>query len=154
MAGRKAKGTTAGGSGKTAGGTCRREREYENNAALEDAINAYFDGVDQEAEEQGGSGRYDEFGLALCLGVNRRTLVKWSEDDGDPERRFLVNQAYDRIAHQLISGAPWNDKFTTQKSMKMIEQERFGGYNARSSVRADTKIRVSFGEGADEECMK
>lgn len=154
MAERKARASTAGDGGKTAVGPCRREREYETNAELETAVNAYFQGVDQEAETQGGSGRYDEFGLALHLGVNRRTLVHWAEDDGDPERRFLVNQAYDRIAHQLISGAPWNDKFTTQKSMKMMEQERFGGYNARSSVRSDTKIRVSFGEGADEECMR
>ena len=43
---------------------------------------------------------------------------------------------------------------TPVKSMKLIEQERFGGYNTKSSVKQDTTIHVKFGEGADEECMK
>ena len=130
-----------------------QERMFQNNDELDAAIEAYFSQVDAEYAA-GGSGRYDEFGLALSLGVNRRTLAKWSGDEDDPQRRFLVNRAYDRIAHQLISGDPWNDKFTTQKSMKLIEQERFGGYNTKSSVKQDTTIHVKFGEGADEECMK
>lgn len=138
---------------KGSGPNARAERTFSNNDELDAAIRGYFDAVDNGTDSNDSCGRYDEFGLALQLGVCRATLVNWSKDEKDPERRFLVNQAFDKIAHQLISGSAWNDKFTTQKSMKMMEADRFGGFRSKADLKNDTKIQITFGSGADEACM-
>lgn len=122
------------------------ERAFADNDALSEAIEAYF-------TENAGQ-LLNEFALAMSLGISSVTLRKWKADDSDPQRKFIVQQAYDRITADVIAGAGWNDKFMQQKAKQVLESDLFAGYNTKTNVKADATIHVQFGKNMDEECMK
>lgn len=98
-------------------------------------------------------GFHSEFSLATHIGVSRKTLVNWLKSEND-EKREVVEKAFDRLAAELVESDEWNGKFTNQKALKMMEQERYGGFNTRVEKNGEKKVNIVFGDNMDKECMK
>jgi hypothetical protein len=124
----------------------RKEHEFASDVDLQKSIDEYFS--DCHGIE------LNEFSLAKHLGVTSKMLRRWKDDGEHPDRQFLVQSAYDRIADAVISDPAWNDKFMQQKSKQILESPIIAGYNTKVDVKSDNTVRVIFGAGGDQECMK
>ena len=121
-----------------------KRRPYDSPAKLEAACNAYFAKCDAEGK------LYGEAGLCLHLGVTRQTLWNWRNAKKSPDLQETIQMADLRIQEQLETHPAYMEKGMVTKSIFMLKQPQFGGFQDRVEAKQDISVNVKMGAGMDE----
>lgn len=122
--------------------------KYKDAEALRKACEAYFAKCDKEHR------LYGEAGLCLHLDVTRQTLWNWRNGKKRPEFQETIQMADLRIQSQLESDPTYMEKGMVTKSIFMLKQPQFGGYQDKVEAKQDISVKVKMGNGVDESDFK
>lgn len=124
------------------------ERKFKDAAALQAKCDEYFAACDT-------TGRlYGEAGLALHLDVTLNALHDWYDGRRCPDLQDTIQKAYLRIQAQAESSPAYMEKGMVTKSIFLLKQQRFGGYQDKIEAKQDISVNVKMGENVDESDFK
>ena len=124
------------------------KRKYATAEALEGKCNEYFAKCDKDGH------LYGEAGLALHLGVKLDTLRKWYDGKDCSDYQDIVQMAYLRIQSQFESEPAYMEKGMVTKSIFMLKQKRFGGYQDKIEANTNIDVNVKMGKNVDASCFE
>ena len=126
----------------------QRNRKYATAADLEAKCDEYFAACDEKGA------LYGEAGLALYLRVTISTLRDWYDGKVCQDLQEPIQMAYLRIQSQMESGFQYQEKGMVTKSIFLMKQPRFGGYQDKIEAKQDISVKVQMGDGMDESDFK
>ena len=123
-------------------------RKYADAQSLQKKCDEYFALCDAQGA------LYGEAGLALHLGVKQETLRKWYDGTDCPDLQDTAQMAYLKIQSQLESSPAYMEKGMVTKSIFLMKQPRFGGYQDKIEAKTDIAVHVKMGAAMDETDFK
>lgn len=123
-------------------------RKYATAADLRAKCDEYFALCDEKGL------LYGEAGLALHLDVAIETLRAWYDGKKCEDLQHTVQRAYLQIQSQMESGWQYQEKGMVTKSIFLMKQPRFGGYQDKIEAKQDISVNVKMGDGMDESDFK
>lgn len=119
---------------------------YKTEKELISAISEYFEACD-EAETL-----YDEAGMCLALNVDQKQMREWLNEEGPFQ--YIVRRAYLHIQQQIATHPAYREKSMVTKSIFLLKQPQFGGYQDKTEEKKDIAVKVTMGQGVNSEDFK
>ena len=121
-------------------------KTYRSEKELVGAIADYFKTCDEAGE------LYDEAGMCLALNVDQRQMRDWLNQEGPFQ--YIVRRAYLHIQQQIATHPVYREKSMVTKSIFLLKQPQFGGYQDKTEEKKDISFKVTMGDGVDAEDFK